>query len=292
MFSAMGNGYTFELESAIFYALTASAVEYKRLQVPSHAAEVNVWTGNAYPQTVSVYGDDIIAPSDCFDLLKEVYSFCGFEMNTKKSFGSGVFRESCGRDYFKGTLVRPIFLKERLDNARSVTKAANALRRYASNCGYHHGCDARFEPLYRELTSRLPKFFRDLKIPEGYGDGGLISNFDEATPSLAGRGWNLFKVRMLADFPVKGDCLQGDAALLHHLGGGEPHDTDKESALKRRITAKWRRGLELSEHEVKYLARHDEDAMPKEGQFDLRGQTRGRVITTHVRTWDDIGPWL
>jgi len=292
MFSAMGNGYTFELESAIFYALTASAVEFRRQQLKDNAVEVNQWTGNAFPNTVSVYGDDIIAPSDCFELLNEVYAFCGFEMNTRKSFGSGVFRESCGRDYFKGTLVRPVFLKERIDNARSVTKAANALRRYASSRGLGHGCDARFERVYGDLTARLPKFFRDLKIPVGLGDGGLISNFDEATPPLAGRGWNLFKVRMMADFPVKEDCQQYDAAMLHHLFGEESRNVDDVAPKNRRLWAKIRKGVELSEEEVSYILDVDDSAMPRKGQYDLRGRTRGRVITTHVRTWEDIGPWL
>lgn len=252
MFSAMGNGYTFELESAIFFALTFASLEYKRNNV--YPTAINDWTGRKFPDTVSVYGDDIIAPSDCFELLKEVYAFCGFEMNTKKSYSSGAFRESCGKDYFNGILVRPVFLKERIDNERSVIKAANSIRRYARSRNLGYGCDIRLEPVYRCLTSRLSNFFRNVKIPEGLGDGGLVSNFDEATPPRAKRGWDLFKVRMIADFPVKENCHQGDAALLYHLTG--------------------------------------RPELPRKGQYDLRGRTRERVISTYVQTWEDIGPWF
>lgn len=96
-FSAMGNGYTFELESILFYALSkASAI----LTCPRHLAN-----------GISVYGDDIICPTDCVDVLYDTLSYCGFTVNTEKSFTYGPFRESCGGDYFKGIDVRPFYLK-------------------------------------------------------------------------------------------------------------------------------------------------------------------------------------
>lgn len=94
-FSAMGNAYTFELETLIFYAL-AEAVR-RKLNIEGQ---------------VSVYGDDIIAPSQAFDTIKIVLEAYGFTFNVAKSFKEGKFRESCGGDYMCGEDVRPFYLKD------------------------------------------------------------------------------------------------------------------------------------------------------------------------------------
>jgi len=89
-FSSMGNGFTFPLESAIFWA-AAKAVR---------------------SDTVSVFGDDIIIDSEKFDELRQLLLFLGFSVNTEKTFHKGPFRESCGADFWKGVNVRPFFVKE------------------------------------------------------------------------------------------------------------------------------------------------------------------------------------
>lgn len=96
-FSAMGNGFTFELESLIFYAiatLSGGSVRHFR-------------SGNC-----SVFGDDILVPIDAFQNTIKNLELCGFEINKSKSFGSGPFRESCGMDVFNGVPCRPVYLKD------------------------------------------------------------------------------------------------------------------------------------------------------------------------------------
>jgi hypothetical protein len=92
-FSSMGNGYTFELETLIFWSLAISCVKLLELD----------------PFEVRVYGDDIIVPSKAYDFLIEVLTFCGFTANSSKSFREGPFRESCGKDFYDGLEVRPFF---------------------------------------------------------------------------------------------------------------------------------------------------------------------------------------
>lgn len=96
-FSAMGNAYTFELETLIFFSL-AEAVR-RKLGVKG---------------IVSVYGDDLIVPQQCFDTLSSVLASFGFSVNKAKSFKDGYFRESCGGDFWNGEDVRPFFLKDRI----------------------------------------------------------------------------------------------------------------------------------------------------------------------------------
>lgn len=183
-FSSMGNGFTFELESLIFWALCASACEI----------------GGLDPD-VSVYGDDLVVPSAVIPVLMPVMAFCGFTINEEKSFVSGPFRESCGADYFMGTPVRPFFFKKENNDARDIFRVANAIRRYSARSCSVDGCDSRFRRTWVHLLLGVPKSFR-LRIPDGVGDGGFIGNFDEATPTRLKHGWEGFSFRCLVERPV------------------------------------------------------------------------------------------
>lgn len=143
-FSSMGNGFTFPLETLIFRALAESCVDERQHDL------------------VSVYGDDIIVPESSVDLVREVLSACGFLLNSSKSFWSGPFRESCGKDYHSGMLIRPFFLKERL-SGETVFIAHNFFVR----CGD-------FETAAAFLTLLDPSIC--IWGPDGYGDGHLISD--------------------------------------------------------------------------------------------------------------------
>jgi hypothetical protein len=153
-FSSMGNGFTFGLESLIFLALTLAVCEH--LGLPKTAV-----------QDVSVYGDDIIAPVEAVGLLTEVFSYYGFTINQDKSFSSGPFRESCGRDYFLGMYVRPMFIKKAFSNA-SIVSHANFL--YGDDYYY----DLPFRKLRSSLLKTLPSIIRKVLVgPVGEGDGHI-----------------------------------------------------------------------------------------------------------------------
>lgn len=93
MFSSMGNGYTFALETLIFAAAVFAVGG--QLGVDSH-----------------VYGDDIILPTILAPKLKKLIAACGFMPNAEKSFCDDTYtRESCGADYLRGRNIRPVFLK-------------------------------------------------------------------------------------------------------------------------------------------------------------------------------------
>lgn len=138
-FSSMGNGYTFELESCIFAALAWECLELKG-HIP------------VFGQNLAVFGDDIIVPSDCYSLVAAVLEWCGFEINTAKSFHTGPFRESCGGDFFAGEPVRGFYLKDTLtkNNHQRTFSALNGLRLLSQR--------VKISSLARsELLSFLPK---------------------------------------------------------------------------------------------------------------------------------------
>lgn len=92
MFSSMGNGYTFTIETIIFTA-ACRAVGSRQY---------------------AVYGDDIVIESEYAPSVVKLLAFLGFKTNVAKTFMSTScgFRESCGCDYWRGHLITPFYLRE------------------------------------------------------------------------------------------------------------------------------------------------------------------------------------
>jgi hypothetical protein len=152
-FSSMGNGFTFELESLLFYAL-ASAVS----------------------ENVSVYGDDIIVPSSSFERVTHLLMACGFQPNLRKSFSSGCFRESCGGDYFSGFDCTPVYLRSLPKTIGDVLKLHNQVYRFAS---------VSRERKWADIMRKWRTIYPASLGPSGFGDGHYHTNFDEACPRAA-----------------------------------------------------------------------------------------------------------
>lgn len=207
-FSSMGNGFTFPLESLIFYALAKASAE-------------------GFEGPVSVYGDDIIVPTGCVDLLTRVLTSCGFVLNKSKSYSSGPFRESCGKDYFSGIDIRPFYVKDALSG---------------HTCFSMHNFFVRKEQpeLARQVLELISEPLR-LFGPDGFGDGHLLGDYDPA-PHKRDHEWGgftfetySFKPRRVfyklgADYvyPSYSIYLKGDSSPLGWLssewsGKGKAH---------------------------------------------------------------------
>lgn len=153
-FSSMGNGFTFELETAIFAAIAMTAVE-----LTEYDASLG-WN-------VFVFGDDIIVPTENVDLVQKALEFCGFELNRDKSFLAGPFRESCGGDYFLGDPVRGFYLKRELDEPDVCYSCYNGTKKIFDSSG-HDG-----HRLGDWILSRLPCNLRHIGGPDRLGDSVL-----------------------------------------------------------------------------------------------------------------------
>lgn len=158
-FSSMGNGFTFELESLLFWSVAKAVVELLDLK----------------PQ-VSVFGDDIVVDSRAYSLLTECLTVLGFFVNPEKSFAAGPFRESCGADWFKGTWIRPFHVKKRVSDETLYTFHNWALRNGERDLA----------ELLHSLT--IPEL--RLYGPDGYGDGHLVGSYDlRSNRKLRRNGW-------------------------------------------------------------------------------------------------------
>jgi len=147
-FSSMGNGYTFELESCIFYSLVFGCVSLLGGEISN----------------IGIFGDDIILPVEAMGLLFEVFDYAGFWVNPQKSFWHGPFRESCGSDWLNGNDVRPFFVRDCI-NDKTLYNFHNWLIRHGE----------------RELAKICEAYtWAPIRIygPDGYGDGHLIGSHD------------------------------------------------------------------------------------------------------------------
>lgn len=128
-FSSMGNGFTFELETLIFWALSSACVEVLGLQ-----------------GLVAVYGDDIVLPTQAYHLLTEVFHHVGFTINMEKSYANGYFRESCGKHYWAGYDVTPVYQREECTTLDTIYRGANRLLRLAYKLGGDVGWHSALRP--------------------------------------------------------------------------------------------------------------------------------------------------
>lgn len=152
MVAGMGNGYIFELQSLLFYAIALSAVE-----------ELDLDTS-----FVNTYGDDIIIPTRAYDLFTMVMLAFGFEVNEDKSYAEGPFRESCGKHYFNGQDVSPWY-------ARSDTSEVEDLYHYFNGLTeWQHRTGVNIQKAIDNITSNIPSKLRT-RVPEGYSSrSGLL----------------------------------------------------------------------------------------------------------------------
>jgi len=181
-FSSMGNGFTFPLQTLIFWALAKASSELSGADEP-----------------VCVYGDDIILGVKAVPTFRSVLLCTGFKLNTEKSFWSGPFRESCGKDYLKGIDIRPFYVKRQLTGEVLFS--------------LHNFYYRNYDPLATLVEKALDPSLR-IYGPDGYGDGTLLCNNPPLKPHKRGLGYGGYTFETYTTIPryhVK--VLPGDAVL-------------------------------------------------------------------------------
>lgn len=155
MFSGMGNGYTFELETAIFAAVCLACADRQGLTLTPY-------------DNFGVYGDDIIIPVDLVEQVLSCLSFLGFEVNYQKSFWDGNFRESCGGDFFNGYPVRGHYVENSPKEPADWISIANGINRVSENLRIH--LDPGFRRSWHCAIAQLPSSVRTCRGPKELGD--------------------------------------------------------------------------------------------------------------------------
>jgi hypothetical protein len=139
MFSSMGNGFTFELESLLFWAITRSVCKHSGIK-----------------GRVNVYGDDIIAPAVVVPRLKRVFDWFGFRLNQKKTFYRGPFRESCGKHYYNSMDVSPFYIRGPVRTKTDLIRLLNRLMEWDSrDVGFI--TDSSVYEFHRRWSNQVPR---------------------------------------------------------------------------------------------------------------------------------------
>lgn len=137
-FSSMGSALCFPVEAMVFFTVVLTAMLKTSGMRPSST------TLRKLSASVSVYGDDIIVPTMTAPRVMEELEAFGLKVNQSKSFHSGLFRESCGGDYYKGIDVTPAYCRQWDFSGRS--KESHVLAAYISLAnqfylkGYWNAC--------------------------------------------------------------------------------------------------------------------------------------------------------
>jgi hypothetical protein len=95
-FASMGSALCFPIEAFVFTTLIFLGIQ-KSLNRPLTKKDVKLFLGS-----VRVYGDDLIVPVEHVHTIVQTLEHFGARVGLDKSFWTGKFRESCGKEYLNG----------------------------------------------------------------------------------------------------------------------------------------------------------------------------------------------
>lgn len=112
-FASMGSAVCFPVETIVFVTICLNAIR-RSLNTP----RLSQRTLARLRSTVRVYGDDIIVPTEHVQSVLRELTMLNMVVNTRKSFWTGSFRESCGKEYWRGEDVSVFKVRADLPSTR------------------------------------------------------------------------------------------------------------------------------------------------------------------------------
>lgn len=271
-FSSMGNGYTFELESLIFYALARAVMEE------------DGFTGRTHSH-LSVFGDDVVCRKSFTGNIISIYSFYGFKINLEKSFVEGNFKESCGRDFLCGEDVRPFFLRRKVKTLTDLHFVCNSImyKSMVHETSVHWGA---YEFLFNCIPPKLVlpgplgiSFVKRYLTPEG----SVLSSLEYERRSFGSEAY-LDDLESCLRVPLSWALDKG----LFKLGKSYEYQSLRYKSIKTspRIFTQKYRGLPFTEAGMYHTFLQG----VKSGDIVLRGVTKRSVRWNTSSQWDGCIP--
>jgi hypothetical protein len=136
-FASMGSALCFPIEAIVFLTIIFIGIEREL------STSLDRRTVKQLSDKVRVYGDDIIVPVDYVRSVVQALQDFGSVVNLDKSFWTGRFRESCGKEYYAGedvsiVRVRREFPTHRKDAQEVISMVS--LRNQLYKAGYWSTC--------------------------------------------------------------------------------------------------------------------------------------------------------
>lgn len=175
--SSMGNGFTFELETLLFWCV---------------CQQVASWNVNETDSRILVYGDDIVVPTDqAGEVLRRLWQ-AGFKPNLNKTFVDGPYRESCGKHYFQGCDITPFYVRRPVRSLDRLFLVHNNVYRWCERGGVD------LKEVLKRLRKLAPAIWREPRLPDGFGDGAFVGAVDELRLDSHPFGWEFWQTHVLA----------------------------------------------------------------------------------------------
>jgi hypothetical protein len=282
--SSMGNGFTFAVESLIFLAVCYASVK-KHNQRHWHEEQRHY----SIRDDVAVFGDDIIVPDEIADQTATLLQLCGFKLNLDKSFtGNSPFRESCGKDFYHGIYVRPIFLDHGVHDVKDCFSIINRLRYTASKSPlgpyWVEGACAVLEKVLSESQKKVigplssTEFDTYLHTPRSLAHqmGGMTGRYENSL-------WT-FQRLLTVGVQQKANSWFFRRLMAEH----RPSASVCSSRLSPPLVAKWFRETEEERHRIKlYTPSGLPQESPRTYDVTKRNLLRYKLRKSRVSFWPD-----
>lgn len=203
-----GNPMTWLFESCWFLAIARAAAVMCGCKKPNHA--------------VFAYGDDLVVRREYYECTCELLECLGHTVNRRKSYGNGLFRESCGGWYYNGTDITPIFWPRRCVS-NDVTE------RYSVLVSLQHRL-VDFPCANAWIVEQIRLLYPDVTVSAiGWeSDDIWDSSVDEYYSS---RVQHCYVVNRYATMPTSFDDLAQHVAYYEYLMWGPSYDSDLDRVL-------------------------------------------------------------
>lgn len=131
-FAPMGSAVCFPVEAICFWAISMAACGFKSRDLSRLLNSKHRYRG----VKVSVFGDDIIVPTQSAGDVINALERYGLKINRDKSYLAGPFRESCGGDYYFGHPVAPVRFRAFSDDGVAQYRMVQTVNTVIRTYGY------------------------------------------------------------------------------------------------------------------------------------------------------------
>jgi hypothetical protein len=151
-YASMGSALCFPMEAMVFTTLIFLGIQRSLNQSLCRR------TLKPFVGSVRVYGDDLIVPVDHVHSVIQTLEHFGARVGLDKSFWTGKFRESCGREYFNGEDVSIVRVRQAFPTSLhdvSEVESIVSLRNQLYTSGYWRTC-SRLDATIGKLLLHFP----------------------------------------------------------------------------------------------------------------------------------------
>jgi len=151
-YASMGSALCFPVEAMVFTTLIFLGIQRSLNETLCRKDLFDL------SDSVRIYGDDLIVPVDHVQSVIRTLEHFGARVGSDKSFWTGKFRESCGREYFNGTDVSIVRVRQGFPTSlQDVTEVESivSLRNQLYMSGYWRTCRW-LDDVIRDLLKYFP----------------------------------------------------------------------------------------------------------------------------------------